>query len=410
MKKVAMIVWNEFLNDARVLKEAQTLQNAGYRVRVFALHTPGVTKEMETLDDGVEVQRIARSPMWRWRKKGIVSNNNAPASPVTQHKFSLRMLVLRAIARSWTHCGLMLAMLRYRPTIIHSHDVNTLPTAFLASKLARSLLVYDAHEISTSREGYSNLRNMVGKIEKALMPRAHGTITTTTARAKFFARAYKIQRPVVLQNRPRLTISKRTNRIRDELSLSETWPIVLYQGGLQQGRGLEKLVKTAVQVPDCYFVFIGGGRLTAQLKKMRDEYGLQDRVHFIPTLPLTVLPAYTASADIGVQPIENTCLNHYTTDSNKLFEYIIAGLPVIATDFPEIRKIVRDGEVGLLVPPGSENELAKAINILVENTALRQHYSHKAINSASALNWETQESLLSDMYSRIIKENACKAS
>ncbi|WP_238067396.1 glycosyltransferase family 4 protein [Pseudomonas shirazica] len=410
MNKVAMIVWNEFLNDARVLKEAQTLQHSGYRVRVFALHTPGVTKEIETLEDGVEVQRIARSPMWRWRKKGTVSTNGAPTPPGNHHKLSLKILILRAIARIWTHCGLMLAMLRYRPAVIHAHDVNTLPTAFLASKLARSLLVYDAHEISTSREGYSSLRNMVGKIEKVLMPRAHGTITTTTARAKFFARAYSIDRPVVLQNRPRLTISKRTNKIRDELSLNKSWPIVLYQGGLQQGRGLEKLVKTALQVPNCYFVFIGGGRLTAQLKELRDERDLQERVHFIPTLSLTDLPAYTASADIGVQPIENTCLNHYTTDSNKLFEYIIAGLPVIATDFPEIRKIVRDGEIGLLVPPGSEDELAKAINMLAGDTELRKHYSKKAIESASALNWEAQENLLSEMYSRIIKENSCKAS
>jgi len=410
MNKVAMIVWNEFLNDARVLKEAQTLHNAGYQVRVFALHTPGVTKEIETLENGIEVQRIARSPLWRWRKKTTSAINKVPISQVPQHKSSSRILILRAIARLWTHLGLMLAILRYRPTVIHSHDVNTLPTGFLASKLSRSLLVYDAHEISTSREGYRNLRNLVGIIEKALMPRAHGTITTTTARAKFFARAYGINRPVVLQNRPRLTITKRTNKIRDELSLVNDWPIVLYQGGLQQGRGLEKLVRTAIQVSNCYFVFIGGGRLTAQLKDLRDTHELHERVHFIPTVALSDLPAYTASADIGVQPIENTCLNHYTTDSNKLFEYIIAGLPVIATDFPEIRKIVRDGQVGLLVPPGSEDELAKAISLLAENTDLRQHYSRKAIDSASALNWETQESLLSNMYSRILKEHSCKAS
>ena len=405
-----MIVWNEFLNDARVLKEAQTLQSSGYRVRVFALHTPGVTKELETLDDGVEVQRIARSPMWRWRKRDSMANNSAPATPKNQQKLGLKFLFFRAIARFWTHCGLMFAMLRYRPAVIHSHDVNTLPTAFLTSKLARSLLVYDAHEISTSREGYASLRKVVGKIEKTIMPRAHGTITTTSARAKFFARAYGISRPLVLQNRPRLTTTKRTNKIRDELSLNKPWPIVLYQGGLQQGRGLEKLVRTAAQVSNCYFVFIGGGRLTSRLKELRDEHDLQGRVHFIPTLSLTDLPAYTASADIGVQPIENTCLNHYTTDSNKLFEYIIAGLPVIATDFPEIRKIIRDGEVGLLVRPGSEDELAKAINLLAENPKLRQHYSQKATESASALNWETQEKLLSDMYGRILKENFCKAS
>lgn len=63
-----MIVWNEFRNDARVLKEAQTLQSAGYQMTVFALHTPGVTLEREVISGGIEVRRVARSPLWRLRR------------------------------------------------------------------------------------------------------------------------------------------------------------------------------------------------------------------------------------------------------------------------------------------------------------------------------------------------------
>lgn len=83
MKKIAMIVWNEFLNDARVLKEAQTLQSAGYQVRVFALHTPGVTRQQERLEGGIEVFRVARSPLWRLRKRKIAS---APAPAPAEAK------------------------------------------------------------------------------------------------------------------------------------------------------------------------------------------------------------------------------------------------------------------------------------------------------------------------------------
>lgn len=404
MKKIAMIVWNEFLNDARVLKEAQTLQHAGYQVRVFALHTPGITPQQERLKDGIEVFRVARSPLWQLRKRKIASAASPQAGKNQGHirKLSIKHQVLRLIARTWTHAALLVHMVRYGASVVHSHDVNTLPTAWLASRISRARLVYDAHEISTSREGYDSFRRLVGMVEKRLMPAADGTITTTDARAKYFARAYHVTRPTVLQNRPRLTRCAPTNRIREELGLAEQWPIVIYQGGLQQGRGLEKLIRVAAKVPDAYFVLIGGGRLAHSLSQLIEELELQDRVHIIPTVPLAELPSYTASADIGVQPIENTCLNHYTTDSNKLFEYLIAGLPVVATDFPEIRRIVRRHDVGVLVSSDDPTGLAHALNVLVSDANLREAYAQNARSTAVTLNWEEQESRLVDLYQQIL--------
>ncbi|MFK0095464.1 glycosyltransferase family 4 protein [Pseudomonas sp. NPDC090592] len=402
MKKVAMIVWNEFLNDARVLKEAQTLQYAGYQVRVFALHTPGVTRQQERLDGGIEVFRVARSPFWRLRKRKTASAPQTSNGQGPIGKLGIKRQLLRLVARAWTHAALLIYMVRYRAHVVHSHDVNTLPTAWLASRISRAQLVYDAHEISTSREGYDSFRRLVGMVEKRLMPTAAGTITTTDARAKYFARAYQVARPTVLQNRPRLTHCGPTNRIREELSLAEPWPIIIYQGGLQQGRGLEKLIHAAANVPYAYFVLIGGGRLAHSLDQLIGELELQDRVRIIPTVPLAELPSYTASADIGVQPIENTCLNHYTTDSNKLFEYLIAGLPVVATDFPEIRRIVRPNDVGVLVPANDPLSLSHALNVLVSDASLREAYAKNARSAAGSLNWEDQESRLIELYQRIL--------
>ncbi|MGB1617860.1 MAG: glycosyltransferase family 4 protein [Cycloclasticus sp.] len=409
---VSMIVWNEFRNDARVLKEAQTLQSAGYQVTVHALHTPGVTQERETLPCGVKVVRVARSPLWKWRKKHQVAasgqvqgNGNSvqvkkPSGPIT--KLSLKGQLLRIIARSWTHLGLLYQLVRSKPDVVHGHDVNTLPTAWLASVIARVPLVYDAHEISTDREGYASFRKIVGWVEKKLMPRAAGTITTTDIRAKFFALAYKVPRPLVLQNRPRLTQGPKSEKIRQQLGLKEDWPIVIYQGGLQQGRGLERIVDAAQQVEGAYFVFIGGGRLELPLKEQTARLGLEDKVHFIDTVSLDELPQYTASADIGVQAIENTCLNHYSTDSNKLFEYMMAGLPVIATSLPEIRKLVLEHDLGLLVASGETNELASAIRCLVGNSDMRQKLGKNSAIAAQQLNWEGQEGALLTLYKDVL--------
>tara|TARA_B110000902_G_C14211053_1_gene551373 strand:+ start:114 stop:1358 length:1245 start_codon:yes stop_codon:yes gene_type:complete len=402
---ISMIVWNEFVNDARVLKEAQTLQSAGYLVIVHALHTPGVTKEKETLNGGIKIVRVARSPFWKLRKSGkAVGSGWQAKSSGSIKSMSVKTQVLRIAARLWTHTGLLYHLVRSRPDIVHAHDVNTLPTAWIASVMAGVPLVYDAHEISTGREGYSGFRSLVGWVEKRLMPRAVATITTTDARAKFFARAYDIFRPIVLQNRPRYLRGTRSNRLREELDLQEDWPIVIYQGGLQQGRGLERLVSMAQTVAGAYFVFIGGGRLEGLLKVHAAQLGLlNQKVFFIPTVSLADLPKYTASADIGVQPIENTCLNHFTTDSNKLFEYVIAGLSLVTSDLPEIRKVVRENDLGLLVPPGDSRALTLALQTLVDDAPLRERYRKASLAAAKELNWEQQEHKLTELYAKIMR-------
>ncbi|TFY90819.1 glycosyltransferase [Pseudomonas kairouanensis] len=390
MPRIAMIVWNEFRNDARVLKEAQTLQSAGYPVTVFALHTPGVTRRHEVLADGIRIVRVGHGG------RKARSRSERPAAAPT------RLPLRRVLSRLWVNAGLAVRIALHRAAVVHAHDVNTLPTAWLAARLSGAKLVYDAHEISTSREGYGRFRRWVARIEGQLMPRAQATITTTDSRARFFARAYKIARPLVLQNRPRLTDYPNTQRIRHELGLQHPWPIVLYQGGLQQGRGLERLLRVSATLPEAYFVLIGDGKLAPPLKQLSEDLGLTGRVHFIPTVALADLPSYTASADIGVQPIENTCLNHFTTDSNKLFEYIMAGLPVVATNFPEIRAVVQAHATGLLIRAEGDASLREALKQLIDDPGLRRTLAVNSTHAAQHLNWEQQESKLLAVYQQLL--------
>ncbi|RUR27819.1 glycosyltransferase [Vreelandella andesensis] len=389
--KVAMLVCNSFLNDARVRKEAETLVNAGFQVTVHALAVPGCQSRSDVLSSGIRVRRHGGDQTTKKPSPGSTKRERSKLDVLALILSRVRAL----LSMGWT-------TFRSRPDIVHAHDVNMLPTAWLAARLAKAPLIYDAHEISTDREGYQSFRGLVGWVEKQLVPGAAGMITTTDARAKFFARAYGVSRPLVLQNRPRFIEVSRSNRIREELGLKESWPIVLYQGGLQPGRGLDRLVKAAVNVSDTYFVFIGGGSQAGDLKRLVGDLNLGQSVYFIDTVPLDELPSYTASADIGIQPIENTCLNHFTTDSNKLFEYVIAGLPVIASQLPEISKVVRQHDLGLLVPPGNTEALASAIVELVKDSSRRTHYQMNAKKAAKLLNWETQEASLLALYHQVL--------
>ncbi|KAF0284634.1 glycosyltransferase family 4 protein [Spiribacter roseus] len=386
--RVSMVVWNTFQNDARVRNEAETLQAAGYWVTVHALHAPGATQRHECPDSGVRVQR-----------HGQREGTRLLALQRGQQPSGLPARAWMVMIRVWTHLLVLLAVLRSRPDVLHAHDVNVLPTVWLASRLLRVPLVYDAHEVSTGREGYRSRRRVVAAVERCLMARSAATITTTDSRARFFARAYGIARPLVLQNRPRLMHPPRgEDRLRQELGLARPWPAVLYQGGLQPGRGLEGLIAAMARVPESYLVFVGGGSLANRLREQVRAAGLSERVHFVPTVALERLPAYTASADIGVQPIENTCLNHFTTDSNKLFEYVNAGLPVVASALPEITRIVRQYDLGVLVRAGDVGELAEAIRTLVDDAAMRARFSANALRATEVLNWDGQEQALVDLY------------
>lgn len=406
MARVAMIVWNEFVHDARVLKEAQTLVGAGHQVTVHAIRKPGSLVDREEFRSGIRVIRVKRDAPWLWPRSELNSKKSSESFLITEaRRIASRLrwpysLVARVIA----HSRLSLSVFRGRPDVIHAHDVNVLPTAWLGAKLLRIPLVYDAHEISTDREGYKPFRRWVGMTERFIMARVAASITTTNMRAKFFSRAYNISRPLVLQNVPRYTVAKGSNILRKELNLVEQWPIVLYQGGLQQGRGIDCLLRAVANVRHAYLVLIGDGAEKENLHKIVCDLAIQDRVTFVPTVSLDMLPIYTASADIGVQPILNTCLNHLTTDSNKLFEYIMAGLPVIASDLPEIAKIVIEHEVGELVPSGDVIALSSALTALVHDVNLRNFYGVKSREAAQTLNWENQEHILVECYERVVAD------
>lgn len=405
MARVTMVVWNSFEHDARVLKEAQTLARSGHEVTVAALQLDPATPAEEILEDRLRVVRVR---YLRGRREGAPArppqSDRDDAAPQSARATGLRgiwtrLAPLEVIARRGIGMGRLLRrMLGSRPDVVHAHDVNVLLLGWVAARLARARLVYDAHEISTSREGYNRWKPMVAAFERRLMPRADACITTTGMRADFFARAYRIPRPVVLQNRPAYAEPAPSRRLREALGLADDLPIVLYQGGLSQGRGLGEMVRLLPQLPPCHIVFIGGGRIEGELRQLAAGLGLAGRAHFVPTVALAELPSFTASADIGLQPIRNTCFNHYTTDSNKLFEYCMAGLPVAASDFPEIRKIVVGYGIGVVFDPDDPESVAGQLGRLIRDPDLRQAMAARARDARRHLSWESQEEALRTLY------------
>ena len=112
------------------------------------------------------------------------------------------------------------------------------------------------------------------------------------------------------------------------------------------------------------------------------------------------LPSLTAQADIGVILTQNTCLNHYYSLPNKLFEYIQAGLPVLGSNLPEIAKIIEKNKVGVIVNPQDPQDIAKGIKYLLDSFVYSEAKDN-TLQAAEKYNWENESVRLIELYQNL---------
>lgn len=390
-----MLLRADFTHNLRVRKEAQSLVAAGWQVTVIALAL-GDQPEGPVMDpDGFTLWRVPDRLVARKARKhqGTSLANGGAVGSVARRRSRLVTMARLVLNRLVVMLRMTRVILRLRPDVVESHNVNTLPAGFLGAKLSGARLAYDAHEINIEREGYyARIRALIYRIEKFVVPRADLVMSTTDLRSEHYQQTYHLRaKPLVIQNKPRFSAVAGDDYLRRHFNLPANDVIVLYQGGLQEGRGLHNLVRMMGKVSGATLVFLGNGGQESSLRQLVDELRLVDKVRFHPAVPLAELPAITASADIGMQVLRNTCLNHYTTDSNKIFEYGMAGLAVVASDFPEIRRIIETYQYGLLVDPDNVEQIAAAVQNLVDQPPLRRELQEHARASRPALSWESQE-------------------
>ena len=124
-------------------------------------------------------------------------------------------------------------------------------------------------------------------------------------------------------------------------------------------------------------------------------------VRLMGMVPMEELSRYTVNAYLGFQILNNVCFNHYSAASNKLFEYIMAGVPVLAADFPEFRNVIKNHKVGLLVNSHDYKSIADAVNYLVSDEELREVLSRNCYEAAKKLNWNNHKDEFIGEYAKI---------
>ena len=376
---VAMLVRNPYTHDSRVEKEARTLIEAGHRVSVVADAAHGLPAR-ETRD-GSQIHRVPR---------------RGPPVPG-----------LRFVVHEWRLARRLRGL---RPTVLHAHDTNApVPVALAAWRLGIPY-VYDAHDLWLGRprrgrgRPYFALSQFYhGLVERLLVPRAAATLTVSPPIVGHLRRRYRL--PVVhfVPNYPEVgpPVERRDLRnLPGGEGIDPARPIVLYLGGLMGGRGLEQLVDALALMPEVQLVLLGSGAEAERLL-WRASAGGASVVALSPVAP-ELVESYAASAAVGVSPIVPSCLNYRYSLPNKLFQYMAAGIPVVASDFRQVRDVVGGSGCGVVVDTTRPEAIARGIRrVLADPAHAAAMGAHGRAAVVDRYNWEASAKELRSVYAEI---------
>jgi len=295
---------------------------------------------------------------------------------------------------------LFLFLLLRKSDILLSNDLDTLPANYCVSRMKRKELVYDSHEYYTETPELVNrqfVQNIWKRIEKHILPKLKHVYTVNESIAGLFMDKYKI--PVkVIRNMP----TKQEYKIlktKEELGLPMDKKIILLQGaGINIQRGTEEMV-AAMKYIDAVFVIIGGGDVLELLKQQVKDMDLTDKVIFIPKIPFKELFQYTIHADIAVTLDKDTNINYRFSLPNKLFDYIQARVPVLASDLVEIRKVIEEYDVGMILQSHDPKDIAAMAEKMLKDQSRYDIWKENLRFAAEKLCWEHEEEKLTQIYS-----------
>jgi len=380
---VCAAVVSDLTFDARVWKEARSLADAGYRVCLI-----GCKYEL---------------PASHRRSEGPIQ--------VVEIPLGTRQGRISVVGRAVTLLRVWLAVIRTPARAYHAHNIHVGPAAWLASRPRRAKLVYDAHELYSEASGGLPLPQLTARItrfvERFMVRRSDAVFTTNFSRVEHLRELYGRESIEMLANVPR--------RVDDVVPLDPGYPsgapIILYQGGIYaRARAFRETLEALATLTDVHFVIIGFGRdHDIQLvRRWADECGVAGRVHLLPPRPFDELVRTAAGASVGLVPIKATGTNHRLGDTNKLFEYLMAGLPVAASDLPEIRRVVTQGDppVGELFNPNSPLSIADAIQRVLTDTAYDRRRQEARRLALERFNWEIEERRLIGVYQTVFANGA----
>jgi len=363
-----MAVTNDLITDNRVHKMAVTLHELGYSITLIGRVKPESAKV---------TGRVYQT-----------------------HRFKLPFLKGPLFYASY-NLTLCFYLLSRSFSVIWSNDLDTLPACFLVSKIKRSILVYDSHELYTEVPELVNrpgIRKIWEKIEGLLVPRLKYCITVCQSIASYYLDKYGTTFMVV-RNVPVLGDLK--TQTKEALSTTNGKPVILYQGSVNLGRGVEEAISAMHFIDEAELWIVGDGdHYRSCIERVHIE-GLSHKVHFTGRIPLEDLSQYTKRANIGLSLEKDLGLNYRYALPNKLFDYIRAGVPVLASALPEIKKIIDNYQIGNTIEEISPRSISSAILSMLNDKEKMEDWSSNCLKAAPLLCWEKEQEIVIEFMQKI---------
>ncbi|WP_299520999.1 glycosyltransferase [uncultured Serinicoccus sp.] len=305
----------------------------------------------------------------------------------------------------WRLCPVEIGALD--PDLIVSSDLPGLVGANIAARRLERPHLHDCHELyleSTTLKRHERL--FLWPVERYYMRRADAIVIVNQTIRDEYKKRYGVEGVVLRNCAPPVPPSVRADPIdiRGLLGLSPDERVVLYQGGLMAGRGLDVCVRAAAHFPDnAHLVFVGEGREKDGLVALAEKVGVRDRVHWLPAVPPAELPAYTAAASVGLIPYQPVSKNNRYALPNKVFEYTGAGIPFVASDLPELRRIVETSGPGEVYDPFDPRALSTAVAMVLDPQQ-RMRYRHAAELFGRQNTWDQERTVLLRQVGNLVTE------
>ncbi|HEY0678194.1 MAG TPA: glycosyltransferase [Chitinophagaceae bacterium] len=361
-KRIVFVITNDLKYDQRMQRICNSLQANGYDVTLIGTDIRNNKKPSKTSYRQIQLHAVF--------KKG----------KLFYAEFNLKAFIRLMILPFDAVCAV---------------DLDSIMPCLWASRLRNKKRGYDAHELFCELPEIINRPRIYRtwkKIEQHSLPYFTDGYSVSESISAEYNRMYghdyaTIRNIGLLNEQPPADspISK---------------PYILYQGALNEGRGIEFLLPAMAGV-DLPLVICGEGNFSAQARKIVNELKLHDKVLFQGMIEPHLLPAYTFHARVGINLGDGTGLNNYLSLNNKFFDYIHAALPQVVMDFPEFRKFNDEFEVAVLIPDLRTESISKAINRLLMDSELYNRLKVNCKHASVVVNWQQEEKKLLDFYKNL---------
>ena len=363
VKKIIFTVTNDLNYDQRMQRICGSLADAGYDVllvgRKFKTSLP------------LQSKNYRQQRLYCWFTKG----------KFFYAEFNIRLFFYLLFKRSDCICAI---------------DLDTILPCFYISEIKGIKRVYDAHEYFSQLDeviSRPDIYRFWHKVERKMIPKYKNGYTVCDSLAEEFKKNYNANYKVI-RNVPLLSA------INAEVKSQN---VILYQGAVNKGRGLDKLALAMKNVNAQLWV-CGHGNFIEEMRSAVQTSDLSDKIVFYGMLEPEALKKKTMESNIAVNPFERTGLNQYLSLSNKFFDYIHAGIPQITMNYPEYRKINDQYKVAELIDDLDPETIAKAINRVLDDKGLYSQLKQNCLKARQELNWQKEKSKLLGFYQQLFNE------